>query len=107
MPADCQACGACCFSDSSSYVPLTPPDRARLGGDGADLIHEEGGAFFMAMVKGRCAALRVGARFSCSIYARRPEVCRELERGTPACAEERLLKRSAARRATNGARRLT
>jgi hypothetical protein len=26
---DCQSCGACCFAESSSYVPLTGRDRNR------------------------------------------------------------------------------
>jgi hypothetical protein len=53
----------------------------------------------MAMSHGRCVALRVGPRdFGCSVYHRRPAVCRELERGTPACREERTLKRSMAAR---------
>src|SRR5678809_1685493 len=99
MRDDCQACGACCFSDSSAYVPLTESDRNRLGSDAASLIHEEDGAHFMAMREGHCAALRVGAfAFSCAVYDRRPAVCRELERGTPACLEERSLKKSAAAR---------
>ena len=94
---DCQSCGACCFSESSSYVPLTGRDRLLLRGDTAALVREVDGAHYMAMDRGRCAALRVhrGA-FVCAIYARRPAVCRELDRGTPACREERALKRPVA-----------
>ena len=97
MVDDCQLCGACCFSDSSAYVPLTTADRARLGPGAAGLLHEEDGGHYMAMRGGRCAALAIEAgSFVCSIYHQRPAVCRELERGTPACREERTLKRAAA-----------
>lgn len=99
MPDECQICGACCFSDSSAYVPLTETDRARLSGDEAGLIREEDGAHYMAMHQGHCAALRVGAiAFVCSVYQRRPAVCCELDRGTPACLEERKLKKATAAR---------
>jgi uncharacterized protein len=97
MLEECQLCGACCFSDSSAYVPLTEADRARLGEDAAGLIHQEGGGQYMVMREGRCGALLLaGGAFVCSVYERRPAVCRELERGTPACREERALKRAAA-----------
>ena len=99
MLVECQSCGACCFSDSSAYVPLTEADRARLGGDATDLIHEEDGAHYMAMRQGHCAALRIRAgAFVCSMYDSRPAVCRELDRGTPACLEERKLKKAVAAR---------
>src|SRR5690242_14554435 len=91
---DCQSCGACCFSQSTAYVPLSARDQRRLRDTG--LIHEEGGHHYMMMQNGHCAALRIGARFSCSIYEQRPDVCRELERGTPACVEERSLKKAIA-----------
>lgn len=100
MPDTCQPCGACCFSSSSAYVPVTAADRARLGPGDAALIHTEDAADYMAMVDGRCAALEAGyTRFRCTIYSRRPAVCRELDRGTPACREEQRLKQATARRA--------
>ena len=99
MIDECQICGACCFSDSSAYVPITDADRARLGTDAAGLVREEDAAHYMAMTDGHCAALRVtAAAFLCSVYERRPAICRELERGTPACREERTLKKAAAAR---------
>lgn len=97
MLDECQLCGACCFSESSAYVPVTDADRARLGHDATELVHEEDGAQYLIMTGGHCAALRVHAgAFVCSVYERRPAVCRELDRGTPACREERSLKRAAA-----------
>ena len=42
---------------------------------------------------GRCIALLVkDGSILCSIYATRPAVCRDLERGSPGCAGERNLK---------------
>lgn len=99
MASECQYCGACCFSESSTYVPLTAADLVQLGDEGAGLLHHEDGGAYMAMRDGHCAALRVGTVvFSCTIYERRPQVCRELERGTPACREERRLKEATAAR---------
>jgi hypothetical protein len=41
----------------------------------------------------RCAALdvRVPGRFPCSVYGERPEDCRIVEPGSPACLEARRL----------------
>jgi len=45
----------------------------------------------MKMANGHCIALKIfsskngTARFSCSVYDRRPEICRALERGSPEC----------------------
>ena len=48
---------------------------------------------------GRCTALGTGSDggFFCRIYERRPEVCRALGRGSPACEAERMLKLDRAR----------
>lgn len=46
----------------------------------------------MEMKAGHCAALRYDGQQSaylCSVYDRRPEVCRVLERGSRECAAER------------------
>lgn len=103
MIDECQACGACCFSDSSAYVPLTGADRTRLALAAPGLIRAEEGAHYLAMSDGHCAALRIEAgAFVCSIYAHRPAVCRELDRGTPPCREERGLKRAGAMRRLGG-----
>ncbi|HUH02399.1 MAG TPA: YkgJ family cysteine cluster protein [Kofleriaceae bacterium] len=99
MLDECQLCGACCFSASSAYVPVTGADRARLGRAAAELVHHEDGADYLAMIDGHCAALRVSkGAFVCSVYEQRPAVCRELDRGTPPCHEERTLKRATATR---------
>lgn len=76
MSADCQYCGACCFSDSTAYVPLSESDQRRLAND-SDKIHVEDGKSYMRMQGNiddrksarRCIALRlVAGRFVCGVY---------------------------------------
>jgi Fe-S-cluster containining protein len=58
------------------------------------LAHFIGNRAFMRMSEGHCAALKVrptaGAEttFFCTIYERRPEICRALARGSPECLGE-------------------
>lgn len=43
----------------------------------------------MRIEDGRCVALvALGDRALCAIYDRRPTICRDLERGSPACEAE-------------------
>jgi Fe-S-cluster containining protein len=98
---DCVACGACCFAQIECYVAVRGDDYARLGdaADGLTVFVEN--RCFMRMQDGHCAALRIepSGRFWCSVYERRPAICRELARGGPACQAERALKRERAERA--------
>lgn len=96
---ECTRCGACCFSESPRHARVTGDDYERLGDAAEDLVHFIGNQAFMRIegTEGsrRCAALVVDPKagtFHCSIYERRPEVCRELERGSGACAGERETK---------------
>ncbi len=99
MSSDCLECGACCFSESSAYVPVFATDLQRLGEQATELTHVEDGKRYMKMVDGHCVALqRVNGTFACSIYTRRPEACQALARGSSACLEERLLKLRRAKR---------
>lgn len=84
---------------------MTGDDHARLGEDAERLVIFEENKAFMRLadlapgVRG-CAALafdRATQTFACTIYERRPQVCRDLERGSPACEGEL---------ATKGPRRL-
>ncbi len=109
---DCVSCGACCYSrpwwmyssegeqanppaDVSTYVftpsdentppelevPI-PPGRV-IEGDGY-ITKNRGRA--LRVVDGRCVALQVEAgRSSCSIYERRPIVCRQFPKGGWRC----------------------
>lgn len=93
-PDDCQRCGVCCFSALRTYVRVWGDDWTRLGGAAERLAHFIGNAAYMRMRDGHCAALEIhvatdGAReYGCSIYERRPQICRDLERGSPECHGE-------------------
>lgn len=94
IPADCRRCGLCCYSDSEEYVWIRGDDWSRLGDEAERLAHFIGHRAFMKMRDGHCAALEVrttaeGAKeFFCTIYERRPEICRDLARGSPECEAE-------------------
>jgi len=100
VPADCQRCGACCFSAGPHFVRVTGADWARLGADAERLAHFAGRGHeaFMRMRDGHCAALdvRSGGEFFCTIYERRPQTCRDLGRGSPECRGELAMKKGAA-----------
>jgi len=91
VPA-CLACGACCFSQLPSSVRVSGDDYSRLGERAQELVWFEGIRAFMRMTDGHCAALVIDGRsrqFVCSVYLDRPQVCRDLERGSGACLAER------------------
>ncbi len=78
---------------------LTGADWERLGAGVERVAHFIGNRAYMRMSeRGHCAALEVratadGAReFFCTVYERRPQVCRDLARGSPECEGERLSK---------------
>lgn len=62
------------------------------------MAHFVGHRAFMRMRDGHCGALEVrhppdGAPdFFCTLYDRRPQICRDLARGSPECAGERATK---------------
>lgn len=100
-PHDCGTCAACCFGDGERYVRVTGDDHARLGAQASAWTRFVGNRCYMRMVDGHCAALVRDAatgRFACGVYELRPEVCRALERGSPACDAERLRKQERAAR---------
>lgn len=90
MSDECLRCGVCCFSNLESYVQVSGDDHERLGEDADRLVHFIGNRAYMRMVDGHCAALRIlpPGRFECTVYERRPEICRALERGSPQCRGE-------------------
>jgi Fe-S-cluster containining protein len=105
-PPDCLRCGVCCFSPAERFVRVTGSDWARLGESAEQVAHfiGRGNEAYMKMTDGHCAALEVRrgpgangeAEYFCTIYDRRPQICRDLARGSPECAGERALKVSAA-----------
>jgi len=101
--ADCLACGRCCHHGPNT-VHLLEDDDARVLGrpDGAKLLERltvvdrrPPGWRFLRNDGDRCAALDVSVpgRFRCLIYDVRPDDCRLVEPGSPACLEARRLGR--------------
>ena len=92
---ECLACGACCFSRLETFVRVTGDDHARLAGHAERLVWFDGIRAYMRMADGHCAALQVEAesgKLACSVYQLRPQVCRDLARGSAECAAERETK---------------
>ena len=101
--ADCVSCGRCCHHGPST-VHLLDTDEARVLArpGGADVLRRltvvderPPGWRFVRNDGERCAALDVSVpgRFPCSIYDVRPDDCRIVEPGSPACLEARRLGR--------------
>lgn len=67
------------------YVRVSGDDHARLGERADELVWFNGIRAYMRMVDGHCGALRIEARsgaFVCDAYETRPQVCRDLGRGS-------------------------
>jgi uncharacterized protein len=90
IPSDCRTCGVCCFSTLDRYLRISGDDYERLGEDAEAMVRFIENRAYMRIMDGRCVALRIDccAGFLCSIYDRRPQTCRDLERGSPQCAGE-------------------
>jgi uncharacterized protein len=99
--ADCVACGRCCHHGPST-VHLLDADEARIlaapGGDATlrrltVLDARPPGWRFVRNDGGRCAALDVSVpgRYPCAMYELRPDDCRIVEPGSPACLQARAL----------------
>lgn len=90
----CINCGVCCFSKLAAYVRVTGADWDRLGVEAERVGHFIGHRAYMKMTDGHCAALARrrsadgGTEFFCAVYEKRPQVCRDLARGSPACEGE-------------------
>lgn len=96
--SDCVACGRCCHHGPRT-VHLLEPDEERMGPRRLELYTDlETSPPYFRFIKNeghRCGALdvRVPDRFPCAIYEHRPEDCRIVEPGSPACVEARGLGR--------------
>jgi Fe-S-cluster containining protein len=99
--ADCVRCGRCCHHGPST-VHLLDTDEARVlarpGGEAllarlTVLDDRPPGWRFVRNEGSRCGALDVSEpeRFPCSMYEVRPDDCRIVEPGSPACLEARRL----------------
>lgn len=94
--ADCVACGRCCHHGART-VHLLEDDETRMGKRLLELYTDlDTKPPFMRFVKNegdRCGGLDVSVpgSYPCAIYASRPEDCRIVEPGSPACLEAREL----------------
>lgn len=89
---ECIDCGCCCFSRAKDYLRVAGVDYDRLGDDAERLTFFIENRAYMKMQDGHCAALTYEPTrgvYLCSVYERRPDVCRWLERGSGQCAAER------------------
>jgi len=99
--ADCVACGRCCHHGPRT-VHLLESDEARIlaAPDGEAILRrltvleaKPPGFRFVCNTAERCGALDVSVadRYPCAIYEVRPDDCRIVEPGSPACLEARRL----------------
>ena len=103
---DCKTCGACCVmqGDDDEYdyfIPLYKVDVRRLPTKYRKKVNkseEPNDAPYelpMKRLNGHvgCVALkgRVGKSITCAVYSRRPDYCRNYEKGSAACLEARRL----------------
>lgn len=79
---DCQSCGGCCAWSETWPVLMGPGDGAGIPEDLIDVENER-----MQSYGHRCAALEgeIGRQVGCSVYDRRPLVCREFQAGSDDC----------------------
>jgi uncharacterized protein len=76
-------------------VRVSGDDYSRLGDRAEDLVWFDGSSAHMRMHEGHCRALQIDAgseQYVCTVYDARPQVCRDLARGSPACRAEREAK---------------
>jgi Fe-S-cluster containining protein len=96
--SNCLACGVCCHSQLETYVRVSGDDWARLGEAAERVAHFIGHRAYMKIKNGHCAALELQKDddghcvYFCTIYEQRPQLCRDLARGSPQCEGERALK---------------
>lgn len=93
---DCVACGRCCHHGPRT-VHLLEADEERMGKRllelYTDLETKPPGFRFIKNAGDRCGGLDVSVpgAYPCAIYEHRPEDCRIVEPGSPACIEAREL----------------
>lgn len=94
--ADCVSCGRCCHHGPRT-VHLLESDETRMGPRFLELYTElEERPPWMRFIKnsGECCGgldVSVPGQYPCAIYPVRPDDCRIVEPGSPACLEAREL----------------
>jgi Fe-S-cluster containining protein len=79
----CSTCAACCCRLEVLLITDTGVPPRFIAMD------EWGGEAMLRLDDGWCAALDRDS-MKCTIYEKRPLICREFEMGAPECVEERL-----------------
>lgn len=92
---DCRTCGACCAgtTDATFAMPITKDEARQLPRHmvGVDLripeLPRHRRSLRVARTANQCIALRgvVGEACTCTVYSRRPEVCRVFPAGGEHC----------------------
>jgi Fe-S-cluster containining protein len=98
---DCVGCGRCCHHAPKTVHLLESDEERILGAPGGDEILRRltvldptpPGWRFVQNTGERCASLdvRVPDRYPCLMYEVRPDDCRIVEPGSPACLQARSL----------------
>ena len=80
----CQSCGACCAT-SAEWPRFSLESEETIAAIPAAYVDDARGR--MRCVGDRCTALagKIGVATACTVYAVRPEVCRECQPGDPEC----------------------
>ena len=82
----CLDCGACCRSINPRLVELLGRDLDTV--PGAYIESDADGSHLRMIAEKACGGLvcsALGEKNACRIYAQRPFLCREFERGSPEC----------------------
>jgi uncharacterized protein len=86
---ECLDCGACCHTRNGRLVELLGADAITVPTAYAEL--EDDGTAHMRMIEDPAhdclVCLALGSGNACQIYAQRPFLCREFERGSPECLQ--------------------
>ena len=82
MSFDCQTCGLCCAYSESWPVFIGEGDGKGIPDEFVDFENRR-----MLSYGNRCTALegKLGCQVSCSVYEKRPLVCREFQAGSEDC----------------------
>jgi len=83
---ECLECGACCHSVNPRLVELLGTDLQKVPREFAE-SDADGGVHLRMQVAtcGGYVCSALGEKNVCRIYAQRPFLCREFERGSPEC----------------------
>ena len=94
----CLNCGACCHGSSETYVRISGKDWERLGAEAERYAQFIGNRAYLRMQDGHCCGLELRGTsqhpvYFCRLYEKRPQLCRDLERGSSQCDAEQWRKR--------------